>query len=173
MRGGEAVIRALEKEGIKYISGFSGGGLAPLWEPLRTSDSIRVFAARHERLGVEIADGYARATGEVGVAMTGTGPGATNTLTGIADCYADNVPVLLLMGQHPLRNLGKEYQQVVSASIFDGLVKVERHVYTGRRHPQHHPPGLHGAALRLARTGRAGDAPGRAECRGGRRGVAV
>lgn len=123
MRGGEAVIRALEKEGIKYISGFSGGGLAPLWEPLRTSDSIRVFAARHERLGVEIADGYARATGEVGMAMTGTGPGATNTLTGIADCYADNVPVLLLMGQHPLRNLGKEYQQEVSASIFDGLVK--------------------------------------------------
>jgi acetolactate synthase-1/2/3 large subunit len=123
MRGGEAVIRALEKEGIKYISGFSGGGLAPLWEPLRASGSIRVFAARHERLGVEIADGYARATGEVGVAMTGTGPGATNTLTGIADCYADNVPVLLLMGQHPLRNLGKEYQQEVSANIFDGLVK--------------------------------------------------
>ena len=82
-----------------------------------------VFASRHERLGVEIADGYARATGQVGVAMTGTGPGATNTLTGIADCYADNVPVLLLMGQHPLRNLGKEYQQEVSASIFDGLVK--------------------------------------------------
>jgi acetolactate synthase-1/2/3 large subunit len=123
MRGAEAVIRALEKEGVKYITGFSGGGLAPLWEPLRNSATIRPFSARHERLGVEIADGYARATGQVGVAMTGTGPGATNTLTGIADCYADNVPVLLLMGQHPLRNLGKEYQQEVSASIFDGLVK--------------------------------------------------
>jgi acetolactate synthase-1/2/3 large subunit len=72
---------------------------------------------------VEIADGYARATGQVGVAMTGTGPGATNTLTGIAGCYADNVPVLLLMGQHALRNLGKEYQQEVSSSIFDGLVR--------------------------------------------------
>jgi acetolactate synthase I/II/III large subunit len=123
MHGAEAVIRALEKEGVKYITGFSGGGLAPLWEPLRNSATIRAFASRHERLGVEIADGYARATGQVGVAMTGTGPGATNTLTGIADCYADNVPVLLLMGQHPLRNLGKEYQQEVSASIFDGLVK--------------------------------------------------
>jgi acetolactate synthase-1/2/3 large subunit len=55
--------------------------------------------------------------------MTGTGPGATNTLTGIAGCYADNIPVLLLMGQHPLRNLGKEYQQEVSSSIFDTLVK--------------------------------------------------
>ncbi len=84
MRGAEAVVRALEQEGVKYIAGFSGGGLAPLWEPLRNSDSIRVFATRHERLGVEIADGYARATGTVGVAMTGTGPGATNTLTGIA-----------------------------------------------------------------------------------------
>ena len=123
MRGAEAVIRALEKEGVQYIAGFSGGGLNPLWEPLRTSDSIKVFAARHERLGVEIADGYARATQSVGVAMTGTGPGATNTLTGIAGCYADNIPVLLLMGQHPLRNLGKEYQQEVSSSIFDGLVK--------------------------------------------------
>jgi acetolactate synthase-1/2/3 large subunit len=123
MHGAEAVIRALEKEGVNYITGFSGGGLAPLWEPLRNSATIKVFSARHERLGVEIADGYARAAGKVGVAMTGTGPGATNTLTGIADCYADNVPVLLLMGQHPLRNLGKEYQQEVSASIFDGLVK--------------------------------------------------
>jgi acetolactate synthase-1/2/3 large subunit len=123
MRGADAVVRALEKEGVTYISGFAGGGLTPLWGPLRTSDSIRVFAARHERLGVEIADGYARATGRVGVAMTGTGPGATNTLTGIAACYADNVPVLLLMGQHPLRHLGKEYQQEVSSSIFDSLVK--------------------------------------------------
>src|SRR5215510_6081043 len=94
MRGAEAVIRALEKEGVQYIAGFSGGGLNPLWEPLRTSDSIKVFTARHERLGVEIADGYARATQRVGVAMTGTGPGATNTLTGIAGCYADNIPVL-------------------------------------------------------------------------------
>jgi acetolactate synthase I/II/III large subunit len=123
MRGAEAVIRALEHEGVRYISGFSGGGLAPLWAPLRDSATIKVFSARHERLGVEIADGYARATGHVGVAMTGTGPGATNTLTGIAGCYADNIPVLLLMGQHPLRNLGKEYQQEVSSGIFDGLVK--------------------------------------------------
>lgn len=123
MRGAEAVIHALEQEGIHYIAGFSGGGLAPLWEPLRTSASIKVFSSRHERTGVEIADGYARATGGIGVAMTGTGPGATNTLTGIAGCYADNIPVLLLMGQHPLRHLGKEYQQEVSSSIFDGLVK--------------------------------------------------
>jgi acetolactate synthase-1/2/3 large subunit len=108
---------------VEYIAGFSGGGLNPLWEPLRASGSIKVFAARHERLGVEIADGYARATQRVGVAMSGTGPGATNTLTGIAACYADNIPVLLLMGQHPLRHLGKEYQQEVSSSIFDSLVK--------------------------------------------------
>ena len=123
MRGGDAVIHALEKEGIRYISGFSGGGLAPLWPALRESQSIKAFATRHERLGVEVADGYARATGQVGVAMTGTGPGATNTLTGIASCFADNVPVLLLMGQHPLRHMGKEYQQEVSSSIFDTLVK--------------------------------------------------
>ena len=123
MRGGDAVVHALEKEGVSYISGFSGGGLNPLWPALRASETIRVFSARHERLGVEIADGYARATGKVGVAMTGTGPGATNTLTGIAACYADNVPVLLLMGQHPLGNMGKEIQQEVPSTIFDSLVK--------------------------------------------------
>ena len=123
MRGAEAVVKALEQEEIRYITGFSGGGLAPLWGPLRRSATIRPFAARHERLGVEIADGYARATGAVGVAMTGTGPGATNCLTAIAGCYADNIPVLLLMGQHPLRNLGQEWQQEVPASIFDGLCK--------------------------------------------------
>ena len=129
MRGAEAVIRALEQEGVKYIAGFSGGGLNPLWEPLRTSDSLKVFTTRHERLGVEIADGYARATQSVGVAMTGTGPGATNTLTGIAGCYADNIPVLLLMGQHPLRHLGKEYQQEVSSKYFRWAGEVAGHVY--------------------------------------------
>ncbi len=123
MRGGDAIVHALEKEGVSYISGFSGGGLNPLWPALRASETIRVFSARHERLGVEIADGYARATGKVGVAMTGTGPGATNTLTGIAACYADNVPVLLLMGQHPLGSMGKEIQQEVPSTIFDSLVK--------------------------------------------------
>ena len=74
MQGSDAVIHALEKEGISYISGFSGGGLAPLWRPIRESSTITAFATRHERLGVEIADGYSRATGKVGVAMTGTGP---------------------------------------------------------------------------------------------------
>ncbi|PKB71205.1 MAG: hypothetical protein BZY87_06625 [SAR202 cluster bacterium Io17-Chloro-G6] len=123
MRGADAIVRALEKEGVEYIAGFQGGGLNPLWTGLRNSETIKVFAARNERLGVEIADGYARATGKVGVAMTGTGPGATNTLTGIAGAYADNIPVLLLMGQVPLAQLGKEVQQEVSASIFDTLVK--------------------------------------------------
>ena len=123
MRGGDAVIHALEKEGVEYISGFAGGGEVPLWPALRASKTITVFSARNERLGVEIADGYARATGKVGVALTGTGPGATNTLTGIAGAFADNIPVLLLMGQHPLGSMGREIQQEIPSSIFDGLVK--------------------------------------------------
>ncbi len=123
MRGGDALIHALEKEGVEYISGFAGGGEVPLWPALRESKSIKVFSARHERLGVEIADGYARATGKVGVALTGTGPGATNSLTGIAGAFADNVPVLLLMGQHPLGSMGREIQQEVPSSIFDSFVK--------------------------------------------------
>ena len=123
MRGGDAIIHALEKEGVEYITGFAGGGEAPLWPALRTSESIKVFSTRHERLGVEVADGYSRATGKVGVALTGTGPGATNTLTGIAGAFADNIPVLLLMGQHPLASMGREIQQEVPSSIFDSFVK--------------------------------------------------
>ena len=123
MRGGDALIHALEKEGVEYISGFAGGGEVPLWPALRASQSIKVFSSRHERMGVEIADGYARATGKVGVALTGTGPGATNSLTGIAGAYADNIPVLLLMGQHPLGSMGREIQQEVPSSIFDSFVK--------------------------------------------------
>ena len=107
MTGGDAVIHALEKEGVEFITGFAGGGELPLWPALRASTSIKIFATRHERQGVEIADGYARATGKVGVALTGTGPGATNTLTGIAGAFADNIPVLLLMGQHPLGSMGR------------------------------------------------------------------
>ena len=114
---------ALEKEGVEYISGFAGGGEQPLWPALRQSSTIKVFSARHERQGVEIADGYARATGKVGVALCGTGPGATNTLTGIAGAFADNIPVLLLMGQHPLANMGREIQQEAPSSIFDSFVK--------------------------------------------------
>ena len=123
MRGGDAVVHALEKEGVQYISGFAGGGEQPLWLALRQSPTIKVFSARHERQGVEIADGYARATGKVGVALCGTGPGATNTLTGIAGAFADNIPVLLLMGQHPLANMGREIQQEAPSSIFDSFVK--------------------------------------------------
>lgn len=123
MRGGDAVIHALEKEGVEFITGFAGGGEVPLWPALRASQQIKIFSARHERLGVEIADGYARATGKVGVALTGTGPGATNTLTGIAGAFADNIPVLLLMGQHPLASMGREIQQEVPSSIFDSFVK--------------------------------------------------
>ena len=123
MRGGDAIVHALEKEGVEYISGFAGGGEQPLWPALRQSSAIKVFSARHERQGVEIADGYARATGKVGVALCGTGPGATNTLTGIAGAFADNIPVLLLMGQHPLANMGREIQQEAPSSIFDSFVK--------------------------------------------------
>ena len=151
MRGGDAVIHALEKEGVSYVSGFSGGGLNPLWPALRASETIRVFSARHERLGVEIADGYARATGKVGVAMTGTGPGATNTLTGIAACYADNVPVLLLMGQHPLGSMGKEIQQEVPSTIFDSLVK-----WKGTIHRVEQIPEIMRRAFTALRTGSPG-----------------
>jgi hypothetical protein len=114
-------------------------GLAPLWEPLRNSETLRAFSSRHERLGVEIADGYARATGQVGVAMTGTGPGATNTLTGIADCYADNVPVLLLQGQAHVGGKG-EGDVPLAARCLAHVVAEIRAAHVGLVGPD----GLHG-----------------------------
>ena len=67
MQGGDALVRCLELEEVKYISGFSGGGLASLYSRLRASETIKVFSTRHERLGVEVADGYARATCQAAV----------------------------------------------------------------------------------------------------------
>ena len=93
--------------------------------------------------------------------MTGAGPGATNTLTGIAGCYADNVPVLLLMGQHPLANMGKEIQQEVPSNIFDNFVKWKGTMSQVDQIPDVVRRAFTTLALGLTGSGSSGDAPGR------------
>ena len=99
MLGAEAVIASLEAEGVTTVFGYPGGQAIKLYDALYDSDQITHVLARHEQGAVHMADGYARATGRAGVAIVTSGPGATNTVTGIATAYMDSVPLVVITGQ--------------------------------------------------------------------------
>ena len=84
LMGSELLVKSLEAENVKYIWGYPGGAALYIYDALYKQESIRHLLVRHEQAAVHAADGYARATGDVGVAMVTSGPGATNTITGIA-----------------------------------------------------------------------------------------
>ncbi len=113
--GAKALVRTLEKMGVEIIFGYPGGANLPIYEALATS-SIKHVLARHEQGAAHMADGYARATGKVGVCMATSGPGATNLVTGIATAYMDSVPVLAITGQVPRSNIGTDAFQEVDIS---------------------------------------------------------
>ena len=92
MTGAQAVIASLEAEGVDTIFGYPGGQAIKIYDALYDSKKIRHVLARHEQGATHMADGYARATGKVGVVLVTSGPGATNTVTGIATAYMDSVP---------------------------------------------------------------------------------
>ena len=106
MKGSQITIKCLEKQGVDVIFAYPGGQAIELHQALQDS-TMRVILPRHEQGGAFAANGYARATGKVGVAMATSGPGATNLLTGIADAYMDSVPTVFITGQVPLANIGK------------------------------------------------------------------
>ncbi len=99
MTGAQAIIASLEAEGVDTVFGYPGGQAIKLYDALYDSTKIRHILARHEQGAVHEADGYARATGKVGVVMVTSGPGATNTVTGIATAYMDSVPLVVISGQ--------------------------------------------------------------------------
>ena len=99
MTGAEAIIASLEAEGADTIFGYPGGQAIKIYDALYDSTKIRHILARHEQAAVHEADGYARATGKVGVVIVTSGPGATNTVTGIATAYMDSVPLVVITGQ--------------------------------------------------------------------------
>ncbi len=98
LKGAEILIRSLQKEGVEVIFGYPGGSVLPLFDALYDSD-LRFILTRHEQGAAHAADGYARATGKVGVCMATSGPGATNLVTGLATAYMDSVPVVAITGQ--------------------------------------------------------------------------
>ncbi|MCR5472209.1 MAG: biosynthetic-type acetolactate synthase large subunit [Prevotella sp.] len=116
--GSEALMRALEAEGVKTIFGYPGGSIMPVYDALYdyTRGEKKAFdhiLVRHEQGATHAAEGYARVSGEVGVALVTSGPGATNTLTGVADAMLDSTPIVVIAGQVPISALGTDFFQEV------------------------------------------------------------
>ncbi len=105
--GAEILVESLKREGVKDIFGYPGGVVLDIFDRLFDS-SIRQIFVRHEQGGVHAADGYARASGKPGVALVTSGPGATNTVTGIATAYMDSIPIIVLTGQVPTAMIGND-----------------------------------------------------------------
>src|SRR3989304_1073407 len=101
LHGEEIFVRALIDEGVKHLFGYPGGAVLHIYDALYKQDVLEHILVRHEQGATHAADGYARATGKPGVVLVTSGPGATNTATGIATAYMDSVPLVVLSGQVP------------------------------------------------------------------------
>ncbi len=108
LTGAKIVIESLIQEGVKVIFGYPGGAVLPIYDELFKQNKIRHILVRHEQAAVHAAEGYARSTGKVGVVLVTSGPGATNTVTGLTDAMMDSVPVVCLSGQVPTHMIGND-----------------------------------------------------------------
>jgi acetolactate synthase-1/2/3 large subunit len=124
-RGAEILIAALIHEGVDSIFGYPGGAVLHIYDELwRARDRITHYLVRHEQGAVHMAEGYARASGRVGVALVTSGPGATNAVTGIANAYMDSTPIVVITGQVPLPLIGTDaFQEVDTVGITRPCVK--------------------------------------------------
>jgi len=115
LTGAQIVIESLIKEGVKTVFGYPGGAIMNVYDEIYKQDSFKHILAKHEQGAVHMADGYARATGKVGVAMVTSGPGLTNAITGIATAYTDSIPMVVISGQVPTTAIGTDAFQEVDA----------------------------------------------------------
>lgn len=123
MTGAKAIIESLKKEGVDTIFGYPGGTVLPIFDELYDA-SIRFILTGHEQGSAHMADGYARATGRVGVCIATSGPGATNLVTGIATAYMDSVPMVALTGQVPRKMIGNDaFQEAPITEITKSITK--------------------------------------------------
>ena len=124
LSGGEIVIRALKDAGIKNVWGYPGGAALHIYDALYRQDDVHHLLVRHEQAAVHAADGYSRATGEVGTALVTSGPGATNAITGIATAYMDSIPLVVISGQVPLTKIGQDaFQETDMVGVSRPIVK--------------------------------------------------
>jgi acetolactate synthase I/II/III large subunit len=152
MRGADVVIQALERHGVEYVFGHPGGAAMPIFDALLNSTSLKFVLTRHEQGATHMADGYARATGKLGVALVTSGPGATNTITGLLTAQMDSSPILVLTGQTVSSMLGKDAFQ--EADVFGISMPVVKHSYL-IRDPNEIPRTMM-EAIHIAMTGRQG-----------------
>jgi acetolactate synthase-1/2/3 large subunit len=124
LNGSEILVRCLQAENVKYMWGYPGGAVLYIYDALYKQDTIEHVLVRHEQAAIHAADGYARATGEVGVALVTSGPGVTNAVTGIATAYMDSIPMVIITGQVPTPAIGLDaFQECDTVGITRPIVK--------------------------------------------------
>ena len=152
LRGAEILVKSLQAEGVKYIWGYPGGAVLHIYDAFFKQDTIQHVLVRHEQAAVHAADGYARATGDVGVALVTSGPGVTNAVTGIATAYMDSIPIVIISGQVPTAAIGQDaFQECDTVGITRPIVKHNFLVKDVRQLAD-----VMKKAFHIARTGRPG-----------------
>mgnify|MGYP005842212213 CR=1 FL=1 len=158
MTGANALLEALEKQGVKEVFGILGGAILPVYDALCQHPRIRHILARHEQGAAHAADGYARASGRPGVCFATSGPGATNLVTGIANAYMDSSPIIAITGQVPSAGVNSSYmigkdafQEADIIGITTPITKYNHQVRAAAEIPQ-----AVNAAFYIATTGRPG-----------------
>jgi acetolactate synthase I/II/III large subunit len=122
--GSEILVRCLQAENVKFLWGYPGGAVLYIYDALYKQNTIEHVLVRHEQAAVHAADGYARATGDVGVALVTSGPGVTNAVTGIATAYMDSIPMVIITGQVPTPAIGLDaFQECDTVGITRPIVK--------------------------------------------------
>jgi len=152
MNGSQIVIDALKQEGVDTLFGYPGGVVIPIFDALFKEKELNVILNRHEQASVHAADGYARSTGKVGVALVTSGPGSTNAITGIATAKLDSVPIVVISGQVKNGFIGTDGFQEVDMS---GMTRtISKHNYLVN--DINDLPKTMKEAFHIARTGRPG-----------------
>lgn len=124
LTGAEITIRCLQEEGVEYLFGYPGGAVLHIYDALFQQDKVKHILVRHEQAAVHAADGYARSSDKVGVALVTSGPGLTNAVTGIATAYMDSIPMVIISGQVPTYAIGEDaFQEVDAVGITRPCVK--------------------------------------------------
>ena len=152
MTGAEALLHALQREQVDLIFGYPGGAIMPTYDALYAHPKLRHVLVRHEQGAVHAAEGYARATGKVGVCLATSGPGATNLITGIADAFMDSVPLVCITGQVASGFLGTDaFQEADILSMSLPITKWNYQVTKAEEIPQ-----IIAEAFRIAQSDRPG-----------------
>ncbi len=152
MSGAQMVVEAMRKEGVEVVFGYPGGAIMNVYDEIYKHDYFEHILTRHEQAAVHAADGYARATGKVGVAFVTSGPGFTNAVTGLATAYTDSIPLVMISGQVPLTMIGTDaFQEIDAVGISRPCTKHNFLVKSAKELPY-----ILAEAFYLARSGRPG-----------------